>query len=376
MSKVFIEESTLSAIGNAIRNKSGKTDLIAPQDMSNEITNLPSGGGGDVEHLVLTGDCSYGCRGKIAQSYMDLYGNTISTNNITDTAYMFSYYAGKSVPFALNMSHPSSGSNMSYTFQLATNLTELPEINNAYPSNLGNFFTNCNHLREIPENLVDTWDFSKLNTYNYGSVGGMFQSCYSLRKIPEKLLKNLYSMATSSSYVLYYSLAYYCYAMDRIVGVPVFSSTLTSNTLSSTLSSCSRLSDFIFETNEDGTPKTAKWKSQTFDCSLNVGWVSNKISILNYNSGITEDKQVIDDATYQALKDDPDWFSTNLQYSRYNHDSAVRTINSLPDTSAYGTNTIKFRGQAGELTDGGAINTLTAEEIAIATAKGWTVTLV
>lgn len=45
MSKVFIEESTLSSIGNAIRNKSGKTDLIAPQDMATEITNLTGGGG-------------------------------------------------------------------------------------------------------------------------------------------------------------------------------------------------------------------------------------------------------------------------------------------------------------------------------------------
>ena len=68
-------------------------------------------------------------------------------------------------------------------------------------------------------------------------------------------------------------------------------------------------------------------------------------------------------------------------YSRYNHDSAVETINSLPDTSEYlasagGTNTIKFKGVAGMKTDGGAINTLTEEEIAVAAAKGWTVSLV
>ena len=86
-----------------------------------------------------------------------------------------------------------------------------------------------------------------------------------------------------------------------------------------------------------------------------------------------------DDTTYQTLKNDPDWFTTDINYSRYNHDSAVSTINSLPDTSAYlasagGTNTIKFKGESGKLTDGGAINTLTEEEIAVATAKGWTVT--
>ena len=108
---------------------------------------------------------------------------------------------------------------------------------------------------------------------------------------------------------------------------------------------------------------------------------SNKKYILNYNSGITADKEVTDDATYQALKNDPDWFTCDIKYSRYNHDSAVRTINSLPDTSAYlatagGTNTIKFKGAAGSATDGGAINTLTSEEIAVATAKGWTVTFV
>ena len=71
----------------------------------------------------------------------------------------------------------------------------------------------------------------------------------------------------------------------------------------------------------------------------------------------------------------------DVPYSRYNHDSAVETINSLPDTSEYlaangGTNTIKFKGAAGSKTDGGAINTLTEEEIAVAAAKGWTVTLV
>lgn len=45
MSKVFIEEETLIGIGNAIREKSGTTDLIATTDMATAISNLPSGGG-------------------------------------------------------------------------------------------------------------------------------------------------------------------------------------------------------------------------------------------------------------------------------------------------------------------------------------------
>jgi hypothetical protein len=96
---------------------------------------------------------------------------------------------------------------------------------------------------------------------------------------------------------------------------------------------------------------------------------------------MTEATKIVDDATYQQLKDNPDSWTTDINYSRYNRTSAIETINSLPDTSAYlasagGTNTIKFKGASGALTDGGAINTMTEEEIAVATAKGWTVSFV
>ncbi len=45
MSKVFIEETTLTAIGDAIREKTSSEDLIAPLDMATAISNLSSGGG-------------------------------------------------------------------------------------------------------------------------------------------------------------------------------------------------------------------------------------------------------------------------------------------------------------------------------------------
>lgn len=43
MSKVFIEESTLTAIGNAIRNKTNKTDMLNPLDMASEIASITTG---------------------------------------------------------------------------------------------------------------------------------------------------------------------------------------------------------------------------------------------------------------------------------------------------------------------------------------------
>ena len=54
----------------------------------------------------------------------------------------------------------------------------------------------------------------------------------------------------------------------------------------------------------------------------------------------------------------------------------IEYIYNAVKATAGGTNTIKFNGAAGSATDGGAINTLTEEEIAVATAKGWTVSLV
>jgi hypothetical protein len=259
-------------------------------------------------------------------------------------------------------------------FQYANHIKELPKINNAKPSSVSYMFQGCNDLRNIPEDWVDTWDFSTLHTSTAGQCNYMFYYCYSLRKIPNSLLKNLWSKNTGS-YTLYSSGWTGCYALDELVGIPVQPASLATNKYTNAVDSCYRLKNFTFEVNEDGSPKTATWKSQTIDLSK-VGYSSHASSFTTYNSGITTDKEVKDDTTYQALKNDEDWFSCNINYSRYNHDSAVATINSLPDCSATGTNTIKFKGGAGASTDGGAINTLTEEEIAVATAKGWTVTLV
>ena len=46
MAKIFIEESTLSAIGNSIRAKTGKTNMIPPLSMPTEIGSIQTTGGG------------------------------------------------------------------------------------------------------------------------------------------------------------------------------------------------------------------------------------------------------------------------------------------------------------------------------------------
>jgi hypothetical protein len=251
-------------------------------------------------------------------------------------------------------------------------------------------FSNAHALRVIPDSFFDGFDWSYIDTLTSaysGNMSGMFNGCYSLRTLPITLLTH-YNRSITYSYSIYYNSGFQnCYSLDEITNLHVYdkASSWTSNGFGvSAFTNSARIKNLTFATNEDSSVKIVKWKNQTIDMTSSVGYTSTTGAkyILNYNSGITADKEVKDDATYQALKDDPDWFSTKIEYSRYNHDSAVATINTLPDASAYlatqssGTNTIKFKGEAGSATDGGAINTLTEEEIAVATAKGWTVTFV
>lgn len=362
-------EITYTAYG---LDENGNEFKYTPLEMANIINGLEIP---NIEPIVLTGSQNYGCAGALASQFIKNFGDKVSTKDITNANYMFNNYTLATIPFDINC---KSGATTiaSYVFSGAINLTTIPNINNCRPSETSYIFTNCYSLRELPDNYGEDWDWSHINTlasqYS-GNRNSQFNNCYSLRKIPMTFLQNG-NPVVYYSYSIYSGLASYCYCLDEIVDLPNphINASWTSNAFNNTVNCCNRLKEFTFAPME----KAPQWKNQTIDLSSLVGYGTTDMYIYNYNSGITADKRVINDATYQALKNDPDWWSVDINYSRYNHDSAVNTINSLPDTSAYGTNTIKFKGAAGAKTDGGAINTLTDAEIAVATAKGWTVSLV
>lgn len=350
--------------------------------------NVAGGGGGgdiDVEPIVLTGSQMYACSGAICASYIELFGDTISTADLTDTMNMFNSSTLKRIPFDINYAGAASiysTSSLANMFTDANLLEEVPVLNGARITHAQNLFAKCWNLRYIPEEKFHNFNFDSVGAS--GNFSGMFNSCYSLRRIPMTIINNCMRGQTSTSYIIYNNMCNNCVALDEITDLPahmpVSNTAITNNMFSNnTVKNCLRLARFTFAL-ENGAPKVVQWKSQTLDltsCGYSVGTPG---ALFTYNSGITEDKEVKDAATYEALKDNPDWFTANILYSRYNHDSAVETINSLPDTSAYlalanGTNTIKFNKVSGRNTDGGAIEALTAEEIAVATAKGWTVSL-
>lgn len=279
--------------------------------------------------------------------------------------------------------------NMNFAFN-NNSTKELPTFDSSiimsHTSDIGynSAFLNCSYLRHIPEGIFPTQQGFEGYAGGRESTKKLFQGCYKLREIPSLIYFNgIRSSSSSNSF--YYNCFDSCHLLDEIVDIPVSINTHTSQSFSGMLYTTCRVKKITFVPNQ-----TANMKNQTIDMGETnyVGYVppqSDDSQIEQYyldaETGVTMDTRVVDATTYEALKNNPNWWTSDVAYSRYNHDSAVETINSLPDTSAYlasngGTNTIKFLGASGSATDGGAINTLTAEEIAVATAKGWTVTLV
>lgn len=387
MSILTVKEESLTALGDAIRSKVGKSEpLVFPTGMVEAVNGIEAPVPIPEEAFTFTGNCDSLLANDKWKWFIEQYGNKIKFEEITGAYSLLkncSYETwNKDINFKTGSYSGASG--ISDIFNHMTQLKELDiKINGTLRNDsMISLFQDCHRLKRIG-NIFENYDMSYMDGYAYGQQQQWFYNCYSLREIDEHFWDNVIISRNSSYGHLYNSLYYQCNCLDKAT-LPVAHKNCNDNCFSSmSFQNTYRLKDLLFITNEDGTPKVANWKGQLIDLSgKNVGYCSanstNRGYITNYNSGITADKWVKDDATYQALKNDPDWFTDNYLYSRYNHDSAVNTINSLPDTSAYlatagGTNTIKFTGKTGSLTDGGAINTLTDAEIAVAAAKGWTV---
>lgn len=366
----------LTSIANAIREKGGTTEKLTLDAMPNAIAALPTGGGSEEDGvpnpITYTGNISHIFKNNnnswVINNFFDrlvFEGVSSVENTFADSTTI------KKLP---SLKQSASYTTWLYTFSGMTNLEEVGDIINFYPSQCSRIFQNCYRLRNCPR-FVNPKEFNTGSTgYNNGY---MFSYCYSLRNVDEELMKSIQSKSSSSSYSPYYSCFTYCCSLDEIKSInPITATTLTSNVFSSTFNYCCRLKRITFNLQDDGSPFVVKWKGQTIDLSKYTGWAGASNSdknILNYNSGITAEDEDND------WSNNPNYWSRQFMNSRFNHDSAVEFINSLPDTSAYvaeqnaANNTIKFYTNAGSATPGGGVSDLTEEEIAVAAAKGWTI---
>ena len=376
------EITSYDADGNIIQAETEVKNTMTPIQMAAEInalTTMPA------EAFTFTGDCEYKFTSTGWNWFIEKYGDKITTKDITDCNHLFYFNNGiTSIPFEFNITNDCR--DFSYMFYGGEKLQSAPLINGSIPVpnknsviTFSNAFIDCYRLKSLPHDYftrfledADAYCEAKKNLKANGS-NNVFGDCRALRKLPD--LRPLVCYSTSIYSSLYYYAFDGCYSLDEIVDLPVEPGAYTSNAFGGTFKQLYLLKRLTFETNADGSPITAAWSKQTIDLTAYIGYAQAVNSIQAYNDDLSSDMAMNDDATYQALKDNPNSFAAKIDYATYNHDSAVETINSLPDVSAGSGNIIKFKGAAGALTDGGAINTLTEEEIAVATAKGWTVTI-
>lgn len=277
---------------------------------------------------------------------LEHYTSLLSFSNITNAIECFSHCESDVdlTNLTFYMSN-SQGGSISEMFRLS-NLPHLPHIVGTI-TGCSTIFYQC-YNKSIPDNFFDDLIFKKTNSITCSS---MFDGCRNLTKVPSlKVFKQLQSTRVPSLYSnFYYYLFNGCHNLQEIRDLPIvygINSEVKQNFFQSTVYYTEKLSSFTFEPNQ-----TARFSNQILNFTNGTG----------YNTGYPQ--------------------SQNIKNSVYNHTSAVETINSLPDTSAFlaevgGTNTIKFYSDQGANTEGGAIGNLTAEEIAVAAAKGWTVTFV
>ena len=334
-----------------------------------------------ISELTIGGNLSYWDSQGSWDWFITKYGNQItvdSNNKITSLAYAFQYSQLEEIPISFVCNMLSKDNCISYTFNGATKLKTLPSITGVVRGMTTNTFSNCNNLSQIPASFFADY------TYTTGYFYNMCSNCYCLRSIDTSFMEQLTTLYTSSLYGNTFAYAFKnCEQLDEL-NIPIRDTTteITVNMFYSAFDNMHRIKKLTFD-----APNAVKWKNQVIDLTEYFGYSQKNTTTgqpkhlkeSGYNTTITQDK-VMTASTMTSLIDDADAYPTTINTSRYNHTSAVQTLNSLPDASAYlassgGTNTIKITKYLGGLT-GSSTNDLTEEEIAVATAKGWTVTLV
>ena len=412
MSKYVIDNETLSSIGNAIRSKTGKSDLIAPGKMPEEIESIESGGGPSLPSEITlseedSGNYFFGY--DRANPYLD----TSTPVKVNFHKLQSSFYKNPNIENADLFELNCISSERLYIQGLFTGCTNLKRVKssgkvglvNINPNivfdaslvqgiGIGLFFSDCYSLVDANGLFTDETAFERcINNYVLGNINGVyfyniFKNCYALREVPTwfkkiKTTKTTTVIPSSNNYV-FQDCFNNCYSLDEATDIPItfksLSGTVTKNLFSGTFTNAGRLKRITFETPTNGASAfVIPWQKQTIDL-VYTGWIKPEYEadFLKY-SNITSSKKVTNTNTYNQLKNDPDWYTCDASYSRFNRASAVELFNSLPNTKSYVTssapNTIKSWYYAGGSTDGGAMSALTSSEIAIATAKGWTVTL-
>ena len=186
MPNVLVNDDSLKAIGNAIREKNGETTKYKPAEMAAAITAISGGGSSGYvptdADLKLTGNCAdLFAHGKF-KWIIDNYGNRITTEKISSTRGMFSGYIGDNVPFIINSNYELNCQNMFYMAGIKGTLPKIVITKTTdYITSISGMFYGY-----IYDNIPDDYFNSMASTqiYRYVSMSGVFQQAKYITKIP------------------------------------------------------------------------------------------------------------------------------------------------------------------------------------------------
>lgn len=329
--------------------------------------------------LTITGSCSYKFAYGTWDWFLNQMGNKITTYDISSTDYMFAWSTGITrVPFTINMK-PSKNA-LNHMFITTNKLMEVPMILGVQPEKLDNMFSGCNNLRNFPGGFAEDWDWSYLDnsTSGYtGSMNNMFYNCYKLRTIPQVLLSHGNPYWTYT-YALTNRSFYGCHSLESLtdVFIPYKASLKGSyaNAFSDVVTNCSHLKRFTLMTDNDSNPYEVAWSNQTIDLTT-VGYFKSTSDVTN--AGFKDTTKITDEGTWYEYFNsiNPNRWTNDVAYSVFGASAAKELFATLPNTS--GTScAVKLNSNATSAIPGEAMSSLTEEDIAVATAKGWTITFV
>ena len=361
MGKVLIEEENLTNIANSIRSKTGSSELMTPGEMSGNIETIDG----------------------VSDYFKDTISGTTSSSGGTFSQTILKLPAFK-----------NEGTSCGYLFNGLTNLKEvdLRNFNTENVTYMENMFSGCKSLENI--------DLSNIVTDNVTSMRYLFNNCESLKE----LNVNHFNTLNANDYTSVFA------SCKSLTSLDISNwDSLKPSTFQGTFSNCTNLETLDISGFSHDPNKTISFNLTFQNCSKlkTVNW-GNLFSYRGLAFGSTfhgcssletlppinmESATRVDNIVYgcTALKNLSGFINLGKAYTKttvnyqqctlnlatctaLTHDSLMNVINNLYDLNL-----------SYDVANGGTLYTqslvlgatnlakLTDEEIAIATAKGWTV---
>lgn len=179
----IIKDETLAAVANAIREKTGKTDKMAPVEMATEIAEIPTGGEDTLAEYLSNATYEYAVPATVTQLVSKAFQNMARLSKISFNGETKAYNDGSLFSGCSNLTEAdltnldcSNCTTLTYWFSNCNKLAKitLPEKTGKI-TNFSYIFNSCSSLTSVDLNHIDT---SNADNFNY-----MFYSCSKLTDI-------------------------------------------------------------------------------------------------------------------------------------------------------------------------------------------------